>query len=53
MRVEIGSQICDDGVGKAELVQDVADEANQLIYTELCNGLYLVHFMNLSMATNT
>jgi hypothetical protein len=41
MRVEIGSQIRDDGVGKAESVQDVADEANNLICRELCNWLVL------------
>jgi hypothetical protein len=37
MRVEIGSQIRDDGVGEAELVQDVIDEANHSIYREFCN----------------
>jgi hypothetical protein len=41
MRVEIGSQVCDDSVGKAELVQDVADEANHSICRELCDWLVL------------
>jgi hypothetical protein len=39
--VEIGSQIRDDSIGKAESVQDVADEANHSIYRELCNWLVL------------
>jgi hypothetical protein len=41
MRVEIGSQIHRDSVGKVELVQDVANEANHLICRELCNWLVL------------
>jgi hypothetical protein len=41
MRVEIGSQIRDDSVGKAELVQDVTNEANHSICRELCNWLVL------------
>jgi hypothetical protein len=41
MRVEIGSQISDDSVGKTESVQDVANEANHSIYRELCNGFVL------------
>jgi hypothetical protein len=39
MRVEIGSQIHDDSVGKSESLQDVADEANHSICRELCNWL--------------
>jgi hypothetical protein len=41
MRVEIGSQIRDDSVEEAELVQDIADEANHLICREFCNWLVL------------
>jgi hypothetical protein len=41
MRVEIGSEIRDDGVGKVESVQDVADEANHSICRELCDWLVL------------
>jgi hypothetical protein len=41
MRVQIGSQIHDDSVGKAKSVQDVADEANHSICRVLCNWLVL------------
>jgi hypothetical protein len=41
MRVEIGSQICDDGVGEAETVRDVIGEANHSIYKERCDWLVL------------
>jgi hypothetical protein len=37
MRVEIGSQICDNGVGKAKAVYDVADESNHSICSDRCN----------------
>jgi hypothetical protein len=41
MRVEIGSQVHDDGVEEAKMVQDVVDEADHLIYRKCCNWLVL------------
>jgi hypothetical protein len=41
MRVEIGSLVRDDGVGEAESVQDVADEANHSICRERYDWLVL------------
>jgi hypothetical protein len=41
MRVEIGSQVRDDGVGEAESVQDVANEANHSICRERCDWFVL------------
>jgi hypothetical protein len=40
-RVEIGSQVRDDSVVEAELVQDVANEANHSICRELCDCLIM------------
>jgi hypothetical protein len=53
MRVEIGSQVGDDGVGEAETMQDVAHEANRSICRECFDWLVLDPIGNLSMATNT
>jgi hypothetical protein len=39
--MKIGSQVCDDGVGEAKLMQDVADEGNHSIYRERCDWLVL------------
>jgi hypothetical protein len=39
MRVEIGSQVCDDGVGEAKTMQDVTDEANHSIRKKRCDWL--------------
>jgi hypothetical protein len=44
MRVEIGSQVCDDCVGEAEIMQDVVDEANHSICRECCDWLVLDPF---------
>jgi hypothetical protein len=41
MRVEIEYQICDDSVGEAESVQDVADEADHSICGGFSNWLVL------------
>jgi hypothetical protein len=41
MRVEIGSQVRDDGVGEADSVQDVTNEANHSICREHCDWLVL------------
>jgi hypothetical protein len=41
MRVKIGSYVHDDSFGEAELVQDVANEANHSICRGLCNWLVL------------
>jgi hypothetical protein len=41
VRVEIGSQICDDGVGEDKTVKDVADEANHSIGREHYDWLVL------------
>jgi hypothetical protein len=47
MRVEIGSQICDNGVGEAKAVKDVTDESNHSICSERCNWLVLDPLGNL------
>jgi hypothetical protein len=39
MRVEIGSQVRDDGVGKAKMVQDVADERCDWLVLDLLGKL--------------
>jgi hypothetical protein len=41
MRVEVGAQVRDDGVGEAKIVQDVADEANHSICREHYDWLIL------------
>jgi hypothetical protein len=41
MRVEIGSQVRDDGVQEAKTVQDVVDEANHSICRERYDWLVL------------
>jgi hypothetical protein len=53
MRMEIGSQVHNDGVGEAKMVQDVADEGNYSICREHCDWLVLDPLGNLLMATNT
>jgi hypothetical protein len=39
--LEVGSQICDDGIGEAEAVQDIRDEVNNPIWCELGYRLVL------------
>jgi hypothetical protein len=41
MRVEIGSQVYNDGVGKTKTVQDVKDVGNHSICRECCDWLVL------------
>jgi hypothetical protein len=38
---EIGSQVCDDGIGEAKAVQDIRDEVNNPIWCELGYRLVL------------
>jgi hypothetical protein len=53
MRVEIGSQICDDGVGKPKRCKISQMKVTIRSVVSVAIGLYLIHFVNLSMATNT
>jgi hypothetical protein len=49
MRVEIGSQICDNSIGEAKSQRTVTTRS--AVTTAI--GLYSIHFVNLLMATNT
>jgi hypothetical protein len=41
MRVEIGSQVSNDGAGEAKTVQDVVDEGNHSICRKRCDRFVL------------
>jgi hypothetical protein len=52
MRVEIGSQICDDGVGEAKTCRISQMKLTTRYVESVAIGLYSIHLVNLSMATN-
>jgi hypothetical protein len=53
MRVEIGSQIHSDGVGKLKRCRMSQMKLTTRSAESIVIGIYSIHLVNLSMATNT